>query len=338
MCPSSAEDSLCSTPFGITEVGGSLTRCFAISASGAQRLSASQRWAGWVELEDQPRIEVLNAFRHHRGGRDGVVCHAGRGVCAQRLSASQRWADDRYAQTLSAVTCAQRLSASQRWADRSSRGTIPDRSMCSTPFGITEVGGSSSDGRRPWPKLCSTPFGITEVGGRGARARGHHLLEVLNAFRHHRGGRSTSSYQSPSRSCAQRLSASQRWADWGCDILYARRGVLNAFRHHRGGRLRNISAARGTGECSTPFGITEVGGRQQVGKLLRRQVRSTPFGITEVGGGDYSGQCFNESRAQRLSASQRWADPQGPENCGSHYRAQRLSASQRWAASTRRSD
>ena len=57
---------------------------------------------------------------------------------------------------------------------------------------------------------CSTPFGITEVGTR-RRPRSSQRLDVLNAFRHHRG---------------RQLAAARATAS-------AHR-VLNAFRHHRG--------------------------------------------------------------------------------------------------------
>ena len=58
---------VCSTPFGITEVG----------MNGRDRGHSS-------------RLDVLNAFRHHRvGTATGGRATAAR--CAQRLSASQRW-------------------------------------------------------------------------------------------------------------------------------------------------------------------------------------------------------------------------------------------------------
>jgi len=83
--------------------------------------------------------------------------------------------------------------------------------------------------------------------------------------------------------------------------------VLNAFRHHRGGHHHPLVASNQIELCSTPFGITEVGIRPAVG----------------TGSGLF--------RAQRLSASQRWACvSRSPGNRGDS-RAQRLSASQRWA-------
>ena len=89
----------CSTPFGITEVGTVRCRVHADRlADGAQRLSASQRWASRDRRRSRAGIaRVLNAFRHHRGGHrcHGTACDA-------------------------------------------------DASWCSTPFGITEVGIDSS--------------------------------------------------------------------------------------------------------------------------------------------------------------------------------------------------
>ena len=62
------------------------------------------------------------------------------------------------------------------------------------------------------------------------------LRDVLNAFRHHRGGH-----------CAESV------------VAIADQQVLNAFRHHRGGHSDTATAACRPVECSTPFGITEVG-------------------------------------------------------------------------------
>ena len=176
---------------------------------------------------------MLNAFRHHRGGHK--VCE----------------------------------SDNHEYSGKS----------CSTPFGITEVGtpglmlcfGAISE-------PCSTPFGITEVGTRGDRTLPGEIGScelVLNAFRHHRGQLGTMSQVSacsvnPDRACAQRLSASQRWAH----SVSANDGFLscasgcccapNAFSaHHRGGHAFIPDLSSGTyapfSMCSTPFGITEVG-------------------------------------------------------------------------------
>ena len=60
----------CSTPFGITEVGilGYDTPRY-LDKCSAQRLSASQRWAyRGLDGRQSAQREVLNAFRHHRGG------------------------------------------------------------------------------------------------------------------------------------------------------------------------------------------------------------------------------------------------------------------------------
>ena len=107
--------------------------------------------------------------------------------------------------------------------------------------------------------------------------------DVLNAFRHHRGGHARARRRSDRASGAQRLSASQRWAScsavarhpsacrcaqrlsasqrWAAGRVARVRppyDVLNAFRHQEVGIRPGPSVAAST-ECSTPFGITEVG-------------------------------------------------------------------------------
>ena len=181
---------LCSTPFGITEVGigrrlpglGGLRNV--LNAFRHHRGGhLSSRFNGFT------RISVLNAFRHHRGGH-----HSAHGRCST---------------------------------------TLP----------------------------CSTPFGITEVGIVGRPVKPILVLEVLNAFRHHRGGHDIGTDRDRAEPqcstpfgitevginsqlagcflcacCAQRLSASQRWALLrACCGRLAHDIVLNAFRHHRGG-------------------------------------------------------------------------------------------------------
>ena len=160
-------------------------------------------------------------------------------------------------------------------------GTAYSLAQCSTPFGITEVG-ILAQCRPPgqYPVLnafrhhrgghlvavgellrglgCSTPFGITEVGMPRYRHQPRIVL-VLNAFRHHRGGHTLRRHHSHAQARAQRLSASQRWAfarvDDGLAVL----------------------------QCSTPFGITEVGISLTAREPVRWPQCSTPFGITEVG-------------------------------------------------------
>jgi len=85
--------------------------------------------------------------------------------------------------------------------------------------------------------------------------------------------------------------------------------VLNAFRHHRGGHNVDVNGPTIPGRCSTPFGITEVGMRRAAARQERAKGCSTPFGITEVGiaASDFTPR--ESRRAQRLSASQRWAYP-----------------------------
>ncbi len=59
---------LCSTPFGITEVGIPVEARVSLQSQSAQRLSASQRWAFDDPKRFKQSVPVLNAFRHHRGG------------------------------------------------------------------------------------------------------------------------------------------------------------------------------------------------------------------------------------------------------------------------------
>ena len=179
----------CSTPFGITEVGTTPVPSAFAGPKRAQRLSASQRSA-----------------------RPPLRFDDGDNVCSTPFGITE------------VGTC--------RPECRGSRVNL-----CSTPFGITEVGTGGSRGNvRPASSaqrlsasqrsallvrllsldrqdLCSTPFGITEVGTDGSIVLRRAVLEVLNAFRHHRGRHSdwmldTSRLQIR----AQRLSASQRSA------------------------------------------------------------------------------------------------------------------------------
>jgi len=224
---------MCSTPFGITEVGiGSYPK-------------ARRRW------------RVLNAFRHHRGGH--------------KIASTARMSDSR----------AQRLSASQRWASRLARTSGLLRHVLNA-FRHHRGGHIPSPDDDPGDVECSTPFGITEVGIWLTMLLAY-LSRVLNAFRHHRGGHLAGGWpcllshwcstpfgitevgiialmpQGSNEECAQRLSASQRWASALVARAACSSGVLNAFRHHRGGHKRARVGSSVLMLCSTPFGITEVG-------------------------------------------------------------------------------
>jgi len=157
---------------------------------------------------------------------------------------------------------------------------------------------------------CSTPFGITEVGGR--RNRPSDARErVLNAFRHHRGGRTRvrARFTNEARR-AQRLSASQRWAGlingWKMSLLWG------AQRLSASQRWAAVINGQGVG---IPLGAQRLSASQRwAGRWLASADAcpiwcSTPFGITEVGGGARPASPRPRSRAQRLSASQRWAGP-----------------------------
>ena len=119
---------------------------------------------------------------------------------------------------------------------------------------------------------CSTPFGITEVGTRAHRATPplEHAAQRLSASRRSAPRRSPPS--ATPRSSAQRLSASRRSAP------------------------KRLAVGGKTYDCSTPFGITEVGTLGVERPLRRRERCSTPFGITEVG----TGQSFRDGKPVEL--------------------------------------
>ena len=166
-----SDSGMCSTPFGITEVGTRLIRNRRRGRGCAQRLSASQRSApsrltlprdkshvlnafrhhrgrhGPHRHQDRSSRSVLNAFRHHRGRHlpegdsnlSGAMCSTPFGITEVGTSRPQGF--------VIVLSSAQRLSASQRSAQRRSTQTTPGRPMCSTPFGITEVGTRSKSRR-----------------------------------------------------------------------------------------------------------------------------------------------------------------------------------------------
>ena len=254
-----------------------------MSLKGAQRLSASQRSACRRRPPRGSPNRVLNAFRHHRVRHDPCPAPLRSSGCAQRLSASQRSAFDAatpVARVLDVLNAFRHHRGRHvRWAGRRAF------TECSTPFGITESAWQTFRHGVVLELRCSTPFGITEVGiGNGERSSGRAAL-MLNAFRHHRG---------------RHRNAAMIPDDRGKE-------VLNAFRHHRGRHPFPIFSASFRSQCSTPFGITEVGIF-----IAHRSYR--PFSMC----------------AQRLSASQRSAC--APEqNDAPEFLAQRLSASQRSA-------
>ena len=83
---------------------------------GAQRLSASQRWASGIDVFHGHQRAVLNAFRHHRGGHDPAGW-----VMSLRTGCS----------TPFGITEVGMFPTSTAWIACDA---------CSTPFGITEVG------------------------------------------------------------------------------------------------------------------------------------------------------------------------------------------------------
>ena len=281
-----SEFRLCSTPFGITEVGtheaagvAAATCCAQrlsasqrsapesscaslLQPSSAQRLSASQRSARQPVGRPRRPHEVLNAFRHHRGRhpRGRLPSGGRRGV----LNAFRH----------------------HRGRHASRAGSLPRRSKCSTPFGITEVGTLPELLADRAHNQCSTPFGITEVGTRAvpalAQQRG-----VLNAFRHHRGRHAFRHVLGDVRvKCSTPFGITEvgtrEAGPIQCDGWSAQR--LSASQRSAQGRRHPDPL--GSAECSTPFGITEVGTGRRVHRDRLRKQCSTPFGITEVGTGN----------------------------------------------------
>ena len=185
---------VCSTPFGITEVRGGHPRPLKATATpSAQRLSASQRFADTAGLGVVAGIvECSTPFGITECSRTSP-CHVRRQSlpCAQRLSASQRFAASRLAARVpTGPVSAQRLSASLRFAARACSSDWDDADDVLNAF--RHHRGSRSRGNRPHQRsqnLVLNAFrhhrGSRCTDGRRTWPTSH----VLNAFRHHRGSR-----------------------------------------------------------------------------------------------------------------------------------------------------
>ena len=252
----------CSTPYGITEVG---TGRFGGIASPGRLCSTPYGIT-----------EVGTASRLVKDEHDECSTPYGITEVGTARPRSSRMS----------MTSAQRLTASQR----SALGTVRlDRRRsveCSTPYGITEVGTSPAPRVGSPGTRCSTPYGITEVGTRSEFASAHPASRVLNALRHHRGRHTGRTEYGPAdSSCSTPYGITEVGTTGRGARTAADRDVLNALRHHRG-RHRQVAVGRqlqrvlnalrhhrgrhteGRGctdrrpqECSTPYGITEVGTR-----------------------------------------------------------------------------
>ena len=205
---------------------------------------------------------------------------------------------------------------------------------------------------------CSTPFGITEVGTRRRPVDHDHGHEVLNAFRHHRGGHPCRRRLVLMRElCAQRLSASPKWAlgvlagmplplitcstPFGITELGTRKLAFEIVARRQSAQRLSASlrwalvqacSQRSSGRrCSTPFGITEVVTPSRPANETSAVACSTPFGITEVGthdlvvGTDAASSVLNAFRHHRIGHTLPTLAVIVLEG------AQRLSASPKWA-------
>ena len=182
-------------------------------------------------------------------------------------------------------------------------------------------------------------------------------LNVLNAFRHHRGRHAAARRGvGVARSCAQRLSASQRSAS--PDPVGSQPSIGSAQRLSASQRSTCSPPAMGVlrcSRCSTPFGITEVGMHWQLrrrlhvgGRVLNAFRHHRGRHLLHGSAGSASRWVLNAFRHHRgrhpVVSPPRWAPY--VLNAFRHHRgrhlpaptfrsgdcgAQRLSASQRWA-------
>jgi len=160
------EDIPCSTPFGITEFRGwepySKRRP---TQPGAQRLSASQSFAGIRLAPATATHSVLNAFRHHRVSRNNR--RSGIQSCCDVLNAFRHHRVSRYCASISS----------------------PLLLSCSTPFGITEFRGHGFCVKSAILGIVLNAFRHHRVSRSVNRLRLAGPRRVLNAFRHHRVSR-----------------------------------------------------------------------------------------------------------------------------------------------------
>ena len=202
---------LCSTPFGITEVGIIARVWDEIDCACAQRLSASQRWAYGKIHRRLPCRSVLNAFRHHRGGHEAVHRVADLGPqCSTPFGITE--VGIRRRRSTRVVDCVLN-------AFRHHRG------------GHLTIATAIS-----WLMYVLNAFRHHRGGHTQPRQAGAPDRPVLNAFRHHRGGHSR--WRVSTSTSAARCSTPFGITEVGirhCGRHSGRRGVLNAFRHHRGG-------------------------------------------------------------------------------------------------------
>ena len=137
------------------------------------------------------------------------------------------------------------------------RNEHPSGIKCSTPSGIME------SVTRAGGYMPSTAKGAQRLPASWNRSRPEHARRlavgsVLNAFRHHGIGHSSSNNITITTSRAQRLPAS--WNRSHCHGHQSRGGlqdVLNAFRHHGIGHWIATCIMIQARLCSTPSGIME---------------------------------------------------------------------------------
>ncbi len=234
-----------------------------ITASSAQRLTASEVWHPKPSAAGQQpgpvlnalrhqrfgtglrrvlllSLLVLNALRHQRFGTTGIIqvplqrpaCSTPYGIRGLALLADQGW--------VSIVARAQRLTASEVWHTKLGTPETMWPEECSTPYGIRGLAHpcSSSHPTPVPPWQCSTPYGI-----RGLAHTAASWLAINWAW----------------AVGAQRLTASEVWHRLRPRRKQPRKcshhHVLNALRHQRFGTARCCIRYGEQSECSTPYGI-----------------------------------------------------------------------------------
>jgi len=108
----------CSTPFGITEVGIARDRANRAGRSGAQRLSASQRWASY----------------------EGLLGFQTSGLCSTPFGITEVGIRRGFLRRLDSVLLCSTPFGITEVGMPVRLVEMPCGFMCSTPFGITEVG------------------------------------------------------------------------------------------------------------------------------------------------------------------------------------------------------
>ena len=242
------------------EVGTSAIPARSSSIRCAQRLSASQRSAQESSVAVQHNFGCSTPFGITEVGTDrsrSLQYRRQSVLNAFRHHRGRHREAGRHGRTVGDV-----LNAFRHHRGRHSKGSThaPRNNPVLNAFRHHRGRHRRANLRRHRSRMCSTPFGITEVGTRRLRAKTSGCPRAQRLSASQRSAHGTGRTASKARRCAQRLSASQRSA-----------------------LPDDLPGFTFPGECSTPFGITEVGTLAMNEAGYSAEECSTPFGITEVG-------------------------------------------------------